>query len=125
MAPFRWPSIKHDLALATEVAARNPEVPDDWAHIAVELSEAFSIAGKEVKIKGRGCKERIQLLINKYEENDKRALKKYAKAKQSFFCESTWSKQSCTIPLFIDLELKKNILSFNSYYMTYPHTEEI
>lgn len=84
MAPFRWPSIKHDIGLATEVVTRNPELPDDWANVALVLSETFSTADKEVKIKGRGCRERIQLLINKYED-DKRALKKYVKAKEMFF----------------------------------------
>ena len=42
MAPFRWPETKHDIALATEVAARRPQRPQDWDGIAATLSQHFS-----------------------------------------------------------------------------------
>ena len=34
MAPFRWPDVKHDLALAKEVAKYCPETPQEWVEVA-------------------------------------------------------------------------------------------
>ena len=51
MAPFRWPELSHDVALATEVAARRPQKPQDWEDIAQALSQAFSTPGKQVQLK--------------------------------------------------------------------------
>ena len=76
MAPFRWPELWHDVALATEVAARRPTRPQDWDEIAQALSEAFSTQEKPVQLKGRGCRERMDLLLKKYKDNDAKALKK-------------------------------------------------
>ena len=54
MAPFRWPSIQNDLALAIEVASRKPETHQDWDEIASVLSEVFSSDSNRVDLKGRG-----------------------------------------------------------------------
>lgn len=76
MAPFRWPSIRHDLALAKEVASTAPEKPAEWDTLAAKLSEAFSTDAKVVEVKGRGCRERIERLIDKYKKEDAKALKR-------------------------------------------------
>ena len=41
MAPFRWPDVKHELALAKEVAKYFPEKPQEWDEVAKILSKAF------------------------------------------------------------------------------------
>ena len=76
MPPFRWPSLRNDLALAKEVAARKPKNPNEWDEIANVLSHTFSTTDKEVEIKGRGCRERMDRLLEKHQQDDKRALKK-------------------------------------------------
>jgi hypothetical protein len=78
MAPFRWPETKHDISLAIEVTASNPVKPKDWDAIAERLSEAFSTDTNKVQLKGRGCRERMERLIDKYKEEDAKALKRLA-----------------------------------------------
>ena len=47
MAAFRWPDLKHDLALAKEVAKYFPEKPpEEWNEEAKILSKAFSTDDK-------------------------------------------------------------------------------
>ena len=70
MAPFRWPKTEHDLMLCKEVAARNPQSPNDWEKIAETSSPE-----KPVRIKCQGCRERLERLLQKHEE-DKKALKR-------------------------------------------------
>lgn len=76
MAPFRWPSVAYDILLCKEVLARRPSSPCEWEMIAETLSGIFSTAEKKVDLKGRGCRERIDRLIQKFEQDDKKALKK-------------------------------------------------
>ena len=76
MAPFRWPSIQYDAMLCKEVLAKRPSSPNDWDIVAEVLSQVFSTEDKPVQLKGRGCKERLDRLIEKYIQDDKRALKK-------------------------------------------------
>ena len=76
MAPFRWPSIQNDLALAIEVASRKPETHQDWDEIASVLSEVFSSDSNRIDLKGRGCRERLGRLIEKHKQDDKKSLKK-------------------------------------------------
>ena len=76
MPAFRWPDIVNDVALATEVATHRPHRPADWDAIANTLSHAFSTAEKPVQLKGRGCRERMELLLRKFKEDDANALKK-------------------------------------------------
>ena len=76
MAPFRWPSMQCDTMLCKEVLAKRPSPPNDWDIIADVLSQVFSTEGKPVQLKGRGCKERLDRLIEKYNQDDKRSLKK-------------------------------------------------
>ncbi|CAB4045983.1 Hypothetical predicted protein, partial [Paramuricea clavata] len=75
MAPFRWPAIANDLMLATEVAARNPKSGAEWETIACVLSREFSTDDRNVEVTGRACRERMERLIAKYKEEDKRSLK--------------------------------------------------
>lgn len=76
MSPFRWPLLHYDVMLCKEVLARRPSSPSDWDIIAVGLSQVFSTTDKPVELKGRGCKERLNLLIEKYNQNDKKSLKR-------------------------------------------------
>ena len=72
MPSFRWP----DVALATEVTCHRPQNPADRETIASTLSKVFSTIEKSVQLKGRGCKERMELLLRKYKEEDAKALKR-------------------------------------------------
>ncbi|KAL9987406.1 hypothetical protein ACROYT_G001707 [Oculina patagonica] len=77
MAPFRWPTVANNLQLDTEVAARRPNSPSDWEVIAVVLSQAFSTDDdNQVELTGRACRERMDRLFTKYNEEDKKSLKK-------------------------------------------------
>ena len=75
MPGFRY-ELKRDLALATEVASTRPTKPAEWESVASMLSQQFSTDDKPVQLKGRGCKERLELLLKKYNDDDKKALKK-------------------------------------------------
>jgi hypothetical protein len=79
MAPFRWPSSKHDLLLAIEVTARHPQTKQEWLDVALILSKEFSTPGKQISLKGRACRERIERLLEKYQQEDKKALKRLDK----------------------------------------------
>lgn len=46
MAPFRWPEVRHDLALATEVAKCFTERPQEWEDLAKRQGQAFSTESK-------------------------------------------------------------------------------
>ena len=76
MAPFRWPSLKNDIALAKEVASRKPQTHQELDEIATVLSEVFSSVSNRVELEGRGCRERFARLIEKNEQDDKKSLKK-------------------------------------------------
>ena len=76
MSPFRWPLLQYDTMLCKEVLARRPSSPSDWDSIAEALSQVFSTADKPVELKGRGCKERLDRLIEKFNQNDKKSLKR-------------------------------------------------
>ena len=75
MAPFRW-SLSNDVMLAKEVAGNRPDVAADWDNVASTLSTAFSTDEKKVEITGRACRERLKRLLIKYNEDDKKSLKK-------------------------------------------------
>ena len=66
MVPFRWPEARHDIALATEGTACNPVKPSDWENFAARLCALFSTESTKVKRKGRGCRERVDHLIEKF-----------------------------------------------------------
>ena len=76
MAPFKWSNVAYDILLGKEVLARRPSSPMEWESVAETLSEIFSIAEKVVILKGRGCRERVDRLLMKYNEEDKKNLKK-------------------------------------------------
>ena len=63
--------MQNDLVLAKEVAARKPQTHHDWDEIALILSEAFSTTEKKIKLKGRGCRERMDRLLEKHAQDDK------------------------------------------------------
>ena len=41
MAPFRWPEMKHELALAKEVAKYFPEKPQEWDKSSQNTQQSF------------------------------------------------------------------------------------
>jgi len=65
MAPFRWPESKHELALAREVAKYFPEKPQEWNEVAKTLSKTFSSDHKQVELKGRGYREKMDRILQK------------------------------------------------------------
>ena len=62
--------------LATEVAARNPSSPQQWDEVAEVLSKAFSNKKLSIELTGRSCREHMDRILGKYQQDDKRALKK-------------------------------------------------
>ena len=74
MPGFRW-EVNHDIALALEVVSKRPQKPADWINLAEALGKSFSTENP-VQLKGRGCKERLDLLLKKYKDDDKKALKR-------------------------------------------------
>lgn len=76
MTPFRWPETCHDLALAKEVAPYIPEKPQEWEDIAKRLSEAFSTEAKQMELKGKGCRERMERILDRYKEENAKALRR-------------------------------------------------
>ena len=61
-----------------EIYSTRPEKPSDWEVIAARLSALFSKKDdKSITLKGRGCRDRLDLLMKKYKEEDKKALKRY------------------------------------------------
>ena len=77
MAPFRLPEGKHELALAREVAKYFPEKPQEWDEVAKTLSKAFCSGYKQVELKGRGCREKMDRILEKYKSEDAKALRRY------------------------------------------------
>ena len=77
MPNFRWPSLFHDVSLAREIISLRPEKSSDWASIATKLSTLFSSDEKPIMITSRACRERLDLLLKKYREEDTKALKRY------------------------------------------------
>ena len=71
MAPFRWPESRHELASAKEVAQHMPEKPHELDDLAKRLSEAFSTKTKQVELKGRGCREKMERILEKYKSDTK------------------------------------------------------
>ena len=78
MAPFRWPKVENDIALLKEIVARRPSKADEWEDIAEFLSSLFSTENNSVVLifKGRGCRERSELLKKKFKSEQRKALKK-------------------------------------------------
>jgi len=60
----------------TEAAARRPNCAAYWEEIAQCLSTEFSTENRAVKLTGRACGERLDRLIAKYVEEDKKVVKK-------------------------------------------------
>ena len=75
MPGFRW-ELKQDIALTTEVVSKRPHKPVDWSHVAEDLNPLFYTEDKPVQLKGRGCRERMDLLLKKYKDDDKKYLKR-------------------------------------------------
>ena len=77
MPQFRWPEVAQDISLAKEVASRRPSKPSEWDTIADLLSTAFSTTRKTIHLKGRGCRERMDRLLDKFHTDEAQALKRY------------------------------------------------
>ena len=78
MPQFRWPELSNDLSLAKEVASARPTKSADWEKIAEKLSILFSTIEKLVELKGRGCRERLDRLLDKFKTEDAKSLKRLA-----------------------------------------------
>ena len=76
MPQFRWPQVENDISLAREVVGQRPSRPADWDIVAVVLSSAFSTPNKPVHLRGRGCRERMDRLIEKFRADDTQSLKR-------------------------------------------------
>ena len=70
MASFRWPKVEHDLALVQEYIEIRPVKPDKWDELAKRLSDAF-----QCDVKGRGCREHLDLLVKKHKSIERKRLK--------------------------------------------------
>ena len=64
MAPFRWPDIWQELAVAKEVAKYGPKaLRVGRTEVAKIRSNAFSTGDKQIK--GRGCREKMDKILEK------------------------------------------------------------
>ena len=68
--------VLHDFALVTEVPSARPTRHSDWEKVATTLSAAFSTRQKQASLKGRGCREQLELLVRKCRKEDSRALQR-------------------------------------------------
>ena len=75
MPGFRW-EVNHNIVLASEVDSKRPQNPANWIDLAEALSKSFSTEEEPMQLKGRGCKERMDMLLQKYKDDDKKALKR-------------------------------------------------
>ena len=76
MPQFQWPSVTHNVSLAKEVVSVRPSKPGDWEEIARRVSASFSTEVRVVDLKGRGCRERLDRLLEKFTSEDNKALKR-------------------------------------------------
>ena len=77
MSPFRWPKLEHDIALlCKEVIAFRPKRAEKWDTLALALSVIFSTEDNTVSLKGRACREHLDLLLKKFKADERAALKR-------------------------------------------------
>ena len=76
MPSFRWPDLSNDIVLAKEVVSVRPAKPYEWDSIAATLSVLFSTEDKPVMLKGRGCREHLELLLKKFKDEDSKSLRR-------------------------------------------------
>ena len=76
MPQFCWPEVKNDIYLAREVVGRRPSKLSDWEEIAAVLGSSFSTPAKPVHLKGRGCRERLERLVEKFRADDSLSLRR-------------------------------------------------
>ena len=65
MSQIRLPVVANDISLAREVVGQRPSTSKDWEAVAAMLSSTFSTPSKPVHLKGRGCRERMERLLEK------------------------------------------------------------
>ena len=70
MPQFRWSELKHNIHLAREVVGRRPLKVSEWDAIATVLSPTFTTPAKPAHLKGRGCRERLERLVEKFRAED-------------------------------------------------------
>ena len=75
VAQFWWPELLNDVALAREFASTRPAKNGDWEKITGTLSAQFSTEEKPVDLNGRGCRERLERLLDELKSEDSKALK--------------------------------------------------
>ena len=56
-----------------EVIQLRPGKAEDWDAVAASLTSAFNLTEP---LKGRGCREHLELLVKKYKSEDNKALKR-------------------------------------------------
>ena len=56
--------------------ARRPYLTKDWEAIAKILGTIFSTEEKSIELTGRACRKRMDRLLNKFQQEDKKSLKK-------------------------------------------------
>ena len=66
--------MKHELAVAKEVAKYFPEKPQEWDEVANILSKVFSTDDKQVEVKEGGCREKINKKLEKYKSQEAKAV---------------------------------------------------
>ena len=82
MPGFRW-DVTHDISLCVEVCKIRPDKATQWSEVADNLNGLFgNTSAKAIVLKGRGCKERLSLLLKKYNDEDVRSLKRLGYSKQ-------------------------------------------
>ena len=87
MAPFRWLEMKHELALAKELAKYFPEQPHEWDEVAKTLSKALSTNNKQVEVKERGCREKMDRILEKFKSDVLKIIPQKWRIKKLFlFC---------------------------------------
>ena len=72
---FRW-DLEEDKELCVEVCKVRPEKSIQWLDVSESLNKQFTSTSRDVQHMGKGCKERLFLLIKKYKEEDGRGLKR-------------------------------------------------
>lgn len=68
---FRWPKLWHEICLLKEVVDTRPGKPEQWETVAETLTSVFG-----VPVKGRGCREHLDLMIKKFKQEERKALKR-------------------------------------------------
>ena len=90
----------------------------EWNAIAATLSEAFSTPEMKVEVKGRGCRERMERLIEKHKKKDSVALKRYT-------CTSNMTEARGEIQNFVRNFLENLLQDGSGHYQSEMEPDEL